>query len=149
MAVKWKDAMKHPIHRAARTRIYKVLDNGSTTDSYYLENKEGVAFRVACQDIEMIGKVDTEIDVTPTQMNEQLDKVSGFFHIGFVKQDGSLREMYAMAAKRAIGNVMVLRDLDHVNTTRRSCHMNRVYSLITENTQYRLKQDAFSKLLKR
>lgn len=141
--------MKPPTPRAARTRIYTILDNGNQKDTYCLENKEGVKFRASCKDIELIGNFDKEVDVTPTQMNEQLDKVSGFFHIGFVKQDGSLREMYAMATKRPIGNIMVLRDLETDNTARRSCHMDRVYALVTDNTQYRLKKVAYAKLIQR
>lgn len=147
----YQTAIAAPDVRGARTRFYKVIRPSSDGHvDHYLENKEGLRFSASVKDIELIGGVDTEREVTHTEMIEQLDRVVGFFHVRFVKvDDGTIRSMYAHVVQRALGGVLKLRDLELTNSELRSCHMDRVVSLITKGKQFKLGPAAFAKLVKK
>lgn len=135
-----------PETRMARTRLYRIKSEGTT--HHTLVNAEQITFQGRATDFVKVGHATETVFVTPKQMTQHVYRVRGFCHITFVKKDGSLRCMYARCLAPPKDGLLQLEDLELDTTETRSCHMNKVVSLITDNgTKYVLKQRQFCELL--
>lgn len=132
---------------ASRTRLYKIRNTDG--NSYDLTNKEGIKFSEKKADLVIIGEVQKRIEVTTMEMVDHLDRLAGFFHLAFVKADGTTRKMYAHVVDRPKGGLLHLQDLEKPMEEHRSCRMERVFSLITKGKHYVLKRPMYNRLLKK
>lgn len=132
-----------PVVKAARTRLYDVIQKGR------VKNKEGHVFDIDSKDVVYIGEYSKTEDVTPTELTLLISRLRGFFFIRFIKQNGEMRDMYAHINGPMVGSTVYLRDLDNVSTTMRSCDVHRVVCVVANDTMYVVKSSALGKLLKK
>lgn len=116
-----------PIPMAARTRLYKIIKGNLVV------NAEGHTIRLPPDDFRIVGAVDETEHVSRASMTKLARNISGYFHISFLKADGSLRNMYAHANGSVYnGNSLSLVDLEVPASEYRSCCVDRIVS-ITKN----------------
>lgn len=62
-----------------------------------------------------LGEINETKEITPSEMTERLDKLTGFFHIPFVKENGDAHNMYCHVRKRMTGSTLEMQDLQQKN----------------------------------
>lgn len=145
----YKKAIQAPPLKAARTRFYDIIKTPNETKNatFRLKNKEDIVFTAPSDDVIVLGKVQTHKEVTPTELMEIIDGLKDYFHIMFIKADGTQRSMYATKSDKVKGTILHLHDLDLNMNESRACRIDRVFSIITKETQYVLKQAAYAALV--
>jgi len=120
-----------PIAMAARTRLYKIVKGNLVV------NAEGHQFRLPSDDYVVVGHVTRKEQVTRESMTKLAQNIGGYFHISFIKADGSLRSMYAHV-NGSVYNVNTLRlvDLEVPASEYRCCCVDRIVSITRGGVHY-------------
>lgn len=120
-----------PIPMAARTRLYKIIKGNLVV------NAEGHQFRLPPDDYVVVGNVTRTEKVSRESMTRLAHNIGGYFHISFIKADGTLRSMYAHA-DGSVHNVNSLRlvDLEVPASEYRSCCVDRIVSITRRGIHY-------------
>lgn len=119
-----------PIPMAARTRLYKIIKGNLVV------NAEGHQFRLPPDDYVMVGNVTRKEQVTRETMTTLAHNIGGYFHISFIKADGSLRNMYARANGSVYKNTLPLVDLEVPASQYRCCCVDRIVSITLRGVHY-------------
>ena len=151
-------AKKAPI-KAARARLYAVLAKCST--QLLVRNKEGLNFNLSVKDSFLVGAGANQ-EASASKLKEVLLTTHvPFYHVEFVKADGTIRGMYCMNVgngqrdgakskvgdKSKVGANMVLHDLELENTELRQCVLDRLLSVTVDGTRYHVSEAHYHKLL--
>lgn len=120
-----------PIPMATRTRLYKIVKGNLVV------NAEGHQFRLPPDDYVVVGSVTRKEQVTRESMTKLAHNIGGYFHISFIKADGTLRSMYAHVNGSVYnGNTLRLVDLEAPASEYRCCCVDRISSITRGGVHY-------------
>lgn len=119
-----------PIPMAARTRLYKIIKGNLVV------NAEGHQFRLPPDDYVVVGSITRTEQVTRESMTKLAHNIGGYFHISFIKADGTLRSMYAHVNGSVYSGTLRLVDLEVPASEYRSCCVDRIVSITRGGVHY-------------